>query len=291
MSNDALLRRRLMGWYREHGRHDLPWRLTRDPYAVLLSEVMLQQTQVARVLPYYEAWMERWPTVAALAGASAGDTIREWGGLGYNRRAVFLHRTASTVMADNGRIPKNIDQLVRLPGIGPYTARAVACFAFGTRTTVADTNIARVMSRALLGLATPKGAPSIERERAARELLPLRNARDHNLALMDLGATVCTARAPGCNVCPLVTLCAWRAAGYPVVQSEAASGAVPFEHSARFGRGRIVENLRAQRSASTSDLARGLPEAHAARVDEYLEALERDGVIEHSGDDEWRLPV
>ncbi len=279
-----------MIWYRVRGRHDLPWRLTRDPYAVLVSEVMLQQTQAGRVLPYYEAWMERWPTVAALAGASAGDTIREWGGLGYNRRAVFLHRTASTVMADNGRIPKNIDQLVRLPGIGPYTARAVACFAFGTRTTVADTNIARVISRALLGVSTSKSATPMAQENAAGAVLPGPNARDHNLALMDLGATVCTARAPVCNVCPLVTLCAWRAAGYPVVQGEAASGAVPFEHSARFARGRIVDTLRGRQSASTSYLGGVLPDVHSRRVNEYLDALERDGIIERSGDDEWRLP-
>ena len=179
------MRERLLSWFAEHGR-DLPWRRTRDPYAILVSEVMLQQTQVERVVPRWRAWLERWPTVEALATAPAGDAIREWQGLGYNRRALNLHR-AARVVAERGW-PAD---LTELPGVGRYTADAVRCFAWGETVLPADTNVRRVQERT--GHAFD---PSCAQ------------------ALMDLGATVCLARIPRCGVCPLASACPSRGRRY-----------------------------------------------------------------------------
>ena len=172
------MRESLLAWYAVHGR-DLPWRRTRDPYAILVSEVMLQQTQVERVVPRYRAWLERWPTAGALATATAGEVIREWQGLGYNRRALNLHR-AATVIAANGWP----EDLTELPGVGRYTADAVSCFAFGRAVLPVDTNVARL------------------RERTGECF-----GADCAQALMDLGATVCLARVPRCGICPLADVC------------------------------------------------------------------------------------
>jgi A/G-specific adenine glycosylase len=168
----------LRTWFEEHGR-DLPWRRTRDPYAILVSEVMLQQTQVERVVPRYRAWLERWPTVEALAAASPGDAIREWQGLGYNRRGLNLHRAARHV-AEHGW-PEDLTQL---PGVGPYTAAAVRRFAFGEDVLPVDVNVARVLRRTRFEF-SPTDAQ----------------------ALMDLGATICVARVPRCGRCPLAEPC------------------------------------------------------------------------------------
>jgi len=175
----------LLAWYREHGR-DLPWRGTGDPYAILVSEVMLQQTQAARVVPRYLAWLERWPTVDALAAASTADVIREWQGLGYNRRALSLQRAARQVARDGWP-----GDLTELPGVGPYTAAAVDCFALGRQVVPQDVNVRRV------------------RERTGHEF-------DHTCAqaLMDLGATICIARVPRCNACPLASACPSRGRQY-----------------------------------------------------------------------------
>ena len=168
----------LLGWFAEHGR-DLPWRRTRDPHAILVSEVMLQQTQGERVIPRYLAWLERWPTVSALAAASPADVIREWQGLGYNRRGLNLHRAAQRIAA--GGWP---DDLTELPGVGPYTAAAVGNFAFGRDVLPVDTNVSRVQQRTGHSFSPAAGQ-----------------------ALMDLGATVCLARIPRCGVCPLAAGC------------------------------------------------------------------------------------
>ena len=267
---------------------------TRDPYAVLVSEVMLQQTQVDRVLPYYLRWMERWPTVAVLAGASAADVLREWGGLGYNRRGLHLHRMAVRICETyGGTIPIDVAALMALPGIGPYTASAVASFAFDQPVPVSDTNIARVVARTRLGVPGHKDATPRQLATATTALLPASNARDHNLALMDFGAMVCTARRPQCDVCPLAGICSWRMAGSPASSPTAAS--IPrerFEHTARFARGRIVDALRVRRVIEEPDLRAMLPERHGARLGEYLAALERDGLIERSHDapSAWTLP-
>ena len=278
-----------MHWYRERGRHDLPWRLTRDPYAVLVSEVMLQQTQVERVLPYYERWMGRWPTVADLADAPAAEAIREWSGLGYNRRAVNLQRAAVTVVEHHGgRLPRDTGALRRLPGVGPYTAAAVVSFAFGKRVALVETNIARVLARAVAGTASRRGLSATREAEMAEWFLPSGESRDHNLALMDLGATVCTSRSPACEDCPLASQCAWRGAGSPP-ETGGRGSAATFEETARFARGRIVEMLRQEPELSLATIACRLPAIHSQRAGRYLEALERDGLVER-GAGVWRLP-
>ena len=286
----ARFRRRLMAWYRTSGRHHLPWRLTRDPYAVLVAEVMLQQTQVERVLPYYTVWLERWPTFAALAAASPAEVIREWRGLGYNRRALNLHRVAATVTQDHGgTLPSSAATLRGLPGIGPYTAAAIGSFAREESIAVADTNIARLAARVFFGVASQREVPARALSGAADALLPSRGVRHHNLALMDLGALVCSSRAPRCGECPVARLCAWRAGGYP--PGEAVRPPTPkFEHTARFARGRIIDALRTA-PATAAELAALLPEPHAARIGHYLEALEKDALIAPAAGGLWSLPL
>jgi A/G-specific adenine glycosylase len=232
------MRESLLAWFASHGR-DLPWRRTRDPYAILVSEVMLQQTQVDRVVPRYLAWLERWPTVEALAAAPAGDVIREWQGLGYNRRAVNLHRTARRIAA--GGWP---DDLTELPGVGRYTADAVARFAFGRPVLPVDVNVRRVLDRT--------GA-----------------SFDHSCAqaLMDLGATVCIARVPRCGVCPLVSRCPAHGRRFEPLRRQGS-----FEGSFRQRRGQALR-LVAERD-------RQLARLDASAV----ESLARDGLIQIEGE-------
>ncbi|HEX8001903.1 MAG TPA: A/G-specific adenine glycosylase [Mycobacteriales bacterium] len=202
----------LLPWYAATAR-DLPWRRTRDPWAILVSEVMLQQTPVARVLPAYAAWLDRWPTPAALAADSPGEAVRMWGRLGYPRRALRLHAAATAI--GDGPFPDTLDGLLALPGVGAYTARAVASFAFGQRHPVVDTNVRRVVARAVHGRGEA-GPPSTARDLTDVEpFLPEEGADVFGAALMELGAVVCTARAPRCDACPVAAACAWRAAGRP----------------------------------------------------------------------------
>jgi A/G-specific adenine glycosylase len=207
----------LADFFRREGR-DLPWR--RDDagaWGVLVSEIMLQQTPVARVLPVYQEWMLRWPTPDALAGADTADVIRAWGRLGYPRRALRLQEAAAAIERDHaGEVPQDLGALLSLPGVGDYTARAVAAFAFRQRHPVVDTNVRRVLSRAVRGI--DEHGPATARDRAELEaLLPddPAEAATTCAALMELGATICTADSPACERCPLAPRCAWRAAGYP----------------------------------------------------------------------------
>jgi len=284
----AEFRRALMGWYHVHGRYALPWRLTRDPYAVLVSEVMLQQTQVERVLPYYEAWLERWPGFAQLADASPAEVIRAWRGLGYNRRGLNLHRLAQAVVAESGgTLPLDRAALLLLPGIGAYTAAAVQSFAREEHVAVADTNIARVVARAVLGAPSQHEVTARTLTDALQALLPNSGVRDHNLALMDLGAMVCRARTPACTTCPVAARCAWNRAGRPA--GEVVRRPVTrFEETARFARGRIIDSLR-DGPAIRVELGASLPANHAAKIDVYLSGLERDGLVVRDGDG-WSLP-
>src|SRR5439155_6806166 len=258
------VRRRVSRWYSGQGR-DLPWRRTRDPYAVLVSEVMLQQTQVSRVVPAYRAFLSRFPTVRALARASLGDVLRAWSGLGYNRRARDLHRAARS---NRGRLPTSVDGLDALPGIGAYTAGAVACFAHRRRVAFADTNVRRVLGRVFLGrVATEREAVAID-----RELLPRDAARWHH-ALMDIGALFCRARSPRCDECPLAPACRGRGSRGDVARRHQST----FATSDRRIRGWIV-TLLADRDAMTP---RALEDAIAdERVPRIVAALERDGLVE-----------
>jgi A/G-specific adenine glycosylase len=212
----------LLEWY-GRSRRELPWR---EPgvsaWQVLVSEFMLQQTPVARVLPIWMDWVRRWPTPSATAAASAADVLRAWGKLGYPRRAKRLHECATVIARDHGDVvPDDVETLLELPGIGSYTARAVACFAYRQPVPVVDTNVRRVVARAVHGLADA-GSPSTTRDHAdVSALLPKDDtAHQFSVALMELGAIVCTARAPRCGLCP-VSECAWRDAGYPPAQGPA----------------------------------------------------------------------
>jgi A/G-specific adenine glycosylase len=234
---------RLLRWY-ERERRDLPWRRTNDPYAILVSEVMLQQTQVARVVPRYEAWLARWPTVAALAAAPLADVLREWVGLGYNRRAARLWEAARVVARDGWP-----ERLQDLPGVGPYTAAAVGSFAFGRQEVALDTNARRVFARLGAPLAPPPG-----------------RAAQFNQATMDLGATICTARAPRCAVCPLQTGC-----DGPRMVVAPRRASERFQDSNRWVRGRVVAALAA---------GEGVPgDVAPERLEPALQGLLRDGLI------------
>ncbi len=249
-------REALLEWYAENAR-DLPWRRTHDPYAILVSEVMLQQTQVVRVVPRYEQWLARWPTVAALAAATPAHVIQAWSGLGYNRRAVNLHRCAQAIVARGG-FPRQPEELRKLPGIGPYTAAAIACFAFGAQIAAPDTNALRVLERAFPGVdvAIPEG-----------------RAYEWNQALFDLGREVCIARKPRCGACPLKSGCPSRGRTYAPLRRQSR-----FEGSFRQRRARLLQAIAA---------AGRLPESEADA--EALVSLVRDGLAEVS-DGEARLP-
>jgi A/G-specific adenine glycosylase len=237
------IREGLLRWFREVQR-DLPWRRTRDPYAILVSEVMLQQTQVDRVIPYYNRFLEQFPTARALADAPVAEVIKLWSGLGYNRRAVNLQRAAQAVVTEyGGEFPADPATLRKLPGLGPYTAGAVAAFAFERDVAFLDTNMRRVVTRLVFGV---DGAPEREVLEAAQQLLPPGHGWEWNQALIEFGALQCTARKPACIVCPLSSQCA----AFPNIQGAiAASRSRPrpaerFETSSRYYRGRIVERLR-----------------------------------------------
>jgi A/G-specific adenine glycosylase len=258
----------LLAWAAENGRH-LPWRATRDGWAVLVSEMMLQQTQVARVRDSYVAFLTAFPTPASCAQAPVAEVIRAWSGLGYNRRAVQLHRCAQRVVDDHqGCVPDTLEDLLALPGIGPYTARAVLAFAHGHDVGVVDTNAARVLARAIAG----RPLRPREAQRLADDLVPARCGWSWNQAMLDLGAIHCRAR-PQCGTCPVADHCRWQLhAGNvdPAVGSFATSRRQSrFEGSDRQGRGRLVAALRIG-AVARAELAgvMGWPEdpARAARV-------------------------
>ena len=263
------IRARLLRWFAREGR-DLPWRRTGDPYAVLVSEVMAQQTQIARVAPAYEAFLRRFPDLRALARAPLSDVLRAWAGLGYNRRALALHRLAKVV--PNG-LPDDVTGLLALPGVGPYTAAAVLTFAFGQVVPFADTNIRRVLGRLVLGrTATVAEATTLD----ARYLAPRRSARWH-AALMDLGATICVARRPRCPQCPLATLCRGRG----LVEAPQPQRQTPYATSDRRVRGAIVAALReASHGLAPAALERIVGDARTARL---AAALVTEGLLERSG--------
>lgn len=236
---DDALSDALLGWGLAQLR-DLPWRRTRDPWAILVSELMLQQTQVARVLPKFIDFMQTYATPSACAAVPAGDIVRAWAGLGYNRRALQLHGAAVTVR-DRGGFPDTLAGLMALPGVGPYTARAILAFAFEADVAVVDTNIARVLAR-LVG----RSLSGREVQRAADSLVPAGEGWAWNQVLMELGATICTSRSWSCPSCPLHNFCRWQGSGTdPAIGSAGVSGGQsPFVGSDRQGRGRLVDAMR-----------------------------------------------
>jgi A/G-specific adenine glycosylase len=242
----AAIGRALIEWYARAAR-DLPWRdPATSPWAVLVSEFMLQQTQVDRVLPRWTTWIERWPTPSALAAEEPGEAVRAWDRLGYPRRALWLHRAAVEIAERHeDLVPSDVEQLLALTGIGPYTARAVAAFAFGERHPVVDTNTRRVLARALHGRAAA-GMPAPADLDDMEALLPEDRAEAavFNAAAMELGAVVCTARAPRCGDCPIADWCEWRGAGYPDNAPAKRPKQAKFEGSDRQVRGRIMALLR-----------------------------------------------
>ena len=262
----SAIKRRLLRWYDRSGR-DLPWRRTRDPYAVLVSEVMLQQTQVSRVLPAYASFLERFPTLRSLAAAPLGDVLRAWSGLGYNRRARDLHLIAR---AAHRGLPCDVAGLDALPGVGAYTAGAVSCFSSGARVAFADTNIRRVLGRVVLGrVASEREAVAID-----AEILPRDAARWHH-ALMDLGATICHSRAPRCVVCPVASTCRGRG----IVGEAPLRKQSPFATSDRRIRGHIIDELR-EKTTTIVQLRRKLQDA---RVERLVNDLVCEGLVERRG--------
>ncbi|MBS3183184.1 A/G-specific adenine glycosylase [Leucobacter manosquensis] len=243
----------LSAWFARAAR-DLPWRgADVTPWAILVSEFMLQQTQVERVLPRWVAWIERWPTPSALAADEPGEAVRAWDRLGYPRRALWLHRAAVEISEQHSdAVPSNVDDLLALTGIGPYTARAVATFAYGERHPVVDTNTRRVIARLVHGRAAA-GMPAPGDLTDMEALLPesRESAAVFNAAAMELGATVCTARAPRCGECPVAAWCEWRGAGYPDNAPEKRPRQAKFDGSDRQVRGRIMALLR--RSSTSVD--------------------------------------
>jgi A/G-specific adenine glycosylase len=273
----------VLEWYAGHAR-DLPWRSPgTSSWAVLVSEVMLQQTPVARVEPVYRAWLERWPTPAALAGEPAGEAVRAWGRLGYPRRALRLHAAATEVRARHGgELPTTYAGLRALPGVGDYTAAAVASFAHGARHAVLDTNVRRVLARAVGGTEQP--APTLTAaERARAEALvpdePAVAAR-WAVAVMELGALVCTARTPRCGGCPVAARCAWRLAGAPAYDGPARR-VQPFAGTDRQVRGRLMAVVRDRDPADGPVGAAELAAVWAddAQRDRALATLLADGLL------------
>jgi A/G-specific adenine glycosylase len=280
----------LLRWYDAHAR-DLPWRRSSaSPWGVLVSEFMLQQTPVARVLPVYDAWLARWPSPADLAAAPSGEAIRAWGRLGYPRRAIRLHAAATAITEHHaGVVPDSNDALRALPGIGDYTASAVLAFAFGRRQAVLDTNVRRVLARVVSGVEFPAPAVTAPERARATGLLPEDEptAATWSIALMELGALVCTASSPRCDACPLLDTCAWRAAGHPAYDGPPRRGQA-WAGTDRQCRGRLLALARETHTAVSSHaVTRTWPDA--AQRERCLESLLADGLLVRRGDS-YALP-
>lgn len=280
----------VLRWYAGAAR-DLPWRRPGTaPWAVLVSEVMLQQTPVARVLPAYAAWLERWPTPAALAADPPGEAVRQWGRLGYPRRALRLHAAATAIDArHDASVPSTYDELLALPGVGAYTAAAVASFAFGARHAVVDTNVRRVQARAVTGVEHAAASMTAAELRLAEALLPpAALAPGWAVAVMELGALVCTARSPRCGDCPVRELCAWRGAGQPAYDGPPRR-AQTYAGTDRQVRGRLLAVLRAAPGHVGGD---ALERAWGEPVQRgrALDGLVADGLVEPLGGGDFDLP-
>lgn len=286
------LHQRVMDWFGEAAR-DLPWRASGDqlpdPWAVMVSEFMLQQTPVVRVRPVFEEWMRRWPRPADLAQAASGEAIRAWGRLGYPRRAIRLHAAALAITADHdGRVPNSYQELVALPGVGDYTAAAIVSFAFGGRAVVLDTNVRRVLVRVAAGEQFPNKSVTAAERALATRLLPDEHAHVWAAATMELGALICTAASPRCEICPVSGLCAWRANGYPAHDGPARQGQ-SWNGTDRQCRGRLLGAVRdAPGPVPKSALDLVWPEAE--QRERCLDALLDDRLLDIAPDGSFLLP-
>jgi A/G-specific adenine glycosylase len=280
----------LIAWYDDNAR-DLPWRATGvTPWGVLVSEIMLQQTPAARVVPAWEAWLARWPTPGSLAGAPPGEAVRQWGRLGYPRRALRLHAAAVAIVERHaGEVPSAYEDLLALPGVGSYTAAAVAAFGFGQRHAVLDTNVRRVHARALRGESDASSAsPSVAERAAALAVVPTDNPARHGVAVMELGALVCTSRSPRCPACPLAGSCAWLAAGRPA--GHVARRPQTYAGTDRQVRGRLLAVLRdSPADVEAADLDAVWDDA--TQRERSLAGLLSDGLVQVSAEGRYRLPA
>jgi A/G-specific adenine glycosylase len=290
----------LLNWYERHGRAHLPWRVERDPYYTLVSEFMLQQTQVDRVVPKFQAFVKRFPDIGSLAPARSSDVLRAWQGLGYNSRAVRLHRLAKTVTERfEGTIPRDPRLLRTLPGVGAYTVAAIRAFAYDEDEAPVDTNVRRIVHRLCFGVEYPPRAPQRDLDARARELVPPGRAHDWNSALMDLGAILCTARTPKCLLCPLQGSCAAAPIDAGLLdalrnrgnEGRVSKAVIPFKRTMRYARGRIIDRLRALPAGERislldlhRDLAPLIPERSLVEIRALVKALARDGLVEQNGD-------
>ncbi len=281
----------VLGWYDDHAR-ELPWRgPSASAWSVMVSEFMLQQTPVARVLPVHEAWLERWPTPADLAAAPTGEAVRSWGRLGYPRRALRLHAAATAIVADHdGVVPSDYTALLALPGVGDYTAAAIASFAYGRRHVVLDTNVRRVFARAVSGVEFPATAVTRAEREVATALLPddAPTAATWAVAVMELGALVCTAANPRCADCPILDACAWQAAGRPAYDGPPRK-AQAWAGTDRQCRGRLLGVLRDSDGAVHVSRLEAVWGEEAQRL-RCLVGLVDDGLVVRVGESAYSLP-
>lgn len=291
MDSATILHDKVLTWFDEHAR-ELPWREeSATPWGVLVSEFMLQQTPVARVLPVWHAWLTRWPTPADLVASGPGEAVRSWGRLGYPRRALRLHAAAEVIVRDHGgEVPAEYDALRALPGVGDYTAAAVASFAFGRRHVVLDTNVRRVLARAVTGTEFPAASVTRAERDLATTLLPADDptAAAWAVGVMELGALVCTATRPACGRCPVADECAWLAAGRPAHEGPARR-AQTYAGTDRQCRGRLLDVLRADHGPVTRarlETAWHQPDQR----DRCLRSLLEDGLVVALPDDRFALP-
>ncbi|MFI7129110.1 A/G-specific adenine glycosylase [Nonomuraea sp. NPDC050153] len=289
MVEPNLLHVPVLDWYEDNAR-DLPWRAPdATPWGVLVSEIMLQQTPVVRVLPVWHEWMDRWPTPGALAAEQPGEAVRHWGRLGYPRRALRLHACAKAITDEHGgEVPSDHETLLSLPGIGEYTAAAVASFAYGGHHAILDTNVRRVFARAVRAEEYPPTATSAAERRLAEALLPELGAARWGVAVMELGALVCTARSPRCADCPITNVCAWRLAGKPPHAGPARKGQT-YAGTDRQCRGRLLEVLR-KAHGPVPKAALDVVWDDAVQRERALDGLIADGLAEHLDDGTYRLP-
>ena len=281
----SLYEKEITNWFKKNQR-DLPWRKT-DAWGVLVSEIMLQQTPVARVLPVYTEWMKRWPTPRDMAKASGGDVITAWGRLGYPRRALRLLECAKVISSDyNNRIPETEMELRKLPGIGEYTAAAIVAFAFKERSLVLDINIRRLFARAIDGVEVPTSSINKSERKDRAALIPTRNPHLWAAATMELGALICTAAKPKCELCPIANQCRWRSLDYP--KSDAPKRTQSWNGTDRQCRGVIVQALRENKALSKKELSKLW--SLQPQFEKALVSLEKDGLITSPKKSYYSLP-